>query len=83
MFFRVYFNRKREAPQIWSIDEGTQATEVNVINFQLLPGCTAKGFYTAEPVNDNSPSAYMIVEADYYNVHQGIAYFFKESQQLP
>jgi hypothetical protein len=28
--YRVYFNRRSEAPQVWSVDEGTQASEINV-----------------------------------------------------
>jgi hypothetical protein len=28
--WRVYFNRRREAPQVWSVDEGDQTSEVNV-----------------------------------------------------
>lgn len=29
-WYRVYYNRKREAPQVWSIDEGDQTSEINV-----------------------------------------------------
>jgi hypothetical protein len=36
--YRVYFNRAREWPQCWSVDEGTQDTEVNVCGFQI-DGC--------------------------------------------
>lgn len=72
--FRVYFNRKREAPQVWSIDEGTQASEINVINF-FTHGCPTSGRYNGEKANDNSPSAWMVVEADYYYIVEGIAHF--------
>ena len=33
--YRVYFNRKAEAPQVWSTDEGSQTTEINVIGYRL------------------------------------------------
>jgi hypothetical protein len=38
--YRVYFNRELEWPQCWSIDEGTQASEINVVAFRL-DGCVA------------------------------------------
>jgi hypothetical protein len=28
--YRCYFNRKNEYPAVWSIDEGSQASEINV-----------------------------------------------------
>jgi hypothetical protein len=73
--FRVYFNRKREAPQVWSFDEGTQASEVNVIDFRVLPGCTANGHYNFEKPNDDSPSAWMEVHADDYYMRGGVVFF--------
>lgn len=76
MIFRVYFNRKREAPQVWSIDEGDQSTEVNVINFRLGPWVTAEGEYNGQRVNDTTPSALMLVEAKGYRIVDGIAVFF-------
>lgn len=33
--YRIYFNRRREFPQVWSIDEGTQASEINVQHIVL------------------------------------------------
>jgi hypothetical protein len=75
--FRVYFNRKREAPQVWSVDEGSQESEVNVINFVVSEGCNAHGHYAGIPPNDNSPSAWMVVRADGYWISNGVAIFYR------
>lgn len=40
MTYRLYFNRCADFPQIWSIDEGTCATEVNVIGARAERGVT-------------------------------------------
>lgn len=76
--FRVYFNRHAEAPQVWSVDEGTQETEVNVINFHIGFGVTATGHYAKQPQSEalNVPSALMLVEADGYQVRHGVAEFY-------
>jgi hypothetical protein len=73
--YRAYFNRKREAPQVWSLDEGTQASEVNVIGFQTEPGCTMRSRYNGDKPNDDSPSAWVEIHADYYFIKDGIATF--------
>lgn len=38
--YRIYFNRLSEQPQVWSVDEGTQESEINVAKV-LLIGCNA------------------------------------------
>lgn len=73
--FRVYFNRHREFPQIWSFDEGDQASEVNVKNFHLLPGCTSQGGYNGNKPNDNWPSAWMEIVADEFYIRGGEVFF--------
>lgn len=42
MKYRVYFNRCPDFPQMWSVDEGTQDTEINVLGFRLTRGVTAE-----------------------------------------
>lgn len=74
--FRVYFNRKREAPQVWSIDEGSQESEVNLQAFVIGPGCTAISHYNGQPPNEDSPSAWIEVQAHGYEITRGAAYFF-------
>lgn len=34
--YRVYFNRRREWPQIWSVDEGDQSSEINVKEVDII-----------------------------------------------
>lgn len=34
MIYRLYFNRCEDFPQIWSIDQGTVETEINVADFR-------------------------------------------------
>lgn len=38
--YRLYFNRLNEAPQVWSIDEGQQTSEINVSSVSLV-NCNA------------------------------------------
>ena len=41
-FYRIYFNRKENAPCVWSIDEGTPATEVNVQWVTINTPCSTR-----------------------------------------
>jgi hypothetical protein len=34
---RVYFNKPNEAPQVWSVDEGSHASEINVQDMPKMP----------------------------------------------
>jgi hypothetical protein len=73
--YRAYFNRKREAPQVWSIDEGEQTSEINVQGFRLLPGCTARSVFNNTKPNEDSPSAWIEIHADGYYIRDGEVYF--------
>ena len=33
--YRIYFNRERDWPQCWSVDEGDQSSEINVCGFEI------------------------------------------------
>lgn len=63
--YRVYFNRELDFPQAWSVDEGDQTSEVNVIGFQILGAdCFAKVLPPAERVGldpKKSPLAWLQV----------------------
>jgi hypothetical protein len=61
MTYRIYFNRWRDAPLIWSVDEGTQATERNVreVRFDGVTGRTNTG----PGDNYHSPTVWIEVEA--------------------
>lgn len=73
--YRVYFNRKSEFPQVWSLDEGTQHSEVNIINFVIPQGCRSESRYNGEKPNEDSPVAWIEVQAIAFTIHDGIAYF--------
>lgn len=57
--YRVYFNRWNEYPNIWSVDQGTQETEVTVSQVHM-EGVSAKTM-TGNGDNVNSPSAWIEV----------------------
>lgn len=61
--YRIYFNRKVEAPQVWSVDEGDQSSEINVqwVEFQ---NCSVGSFYdNLVGVNPDTPCAWFQVYA--------------------
>ena len=57
--YRVYFNRWNEFPNIWSVDQGTQETEITVAQVQM-EGVSARTM-TGKGDNVNSPSAWIEV----------------------
>lgn len=71
MRYRVYFNRSREAPQVWSIDEGDQSSEINVQHVVIQGGAISK--WNKSKPNDSSPSAWFEVEG-FLRIAGGIAY---------
>lgn len=74
--YRVYFNREREWPQSWSVDEGSQATEINVVGFHI-EGCIVSSHTRPRQIEesfDNSPFAWLEVEG-YLQLKKGIATF--------
>jgi hypothetical protein len=74
VIFRAYFNRHREAPQVWSVDEGAQESEVNVMAF-FADGCPVRSRYNGMKVNEDSPSAWIEIEASRMDVAGGVAMF--------
>lgn len=61
MRYRIYFNRAADAPQVWSVDEGSHASEVNVQGVQVagnVPLATAHNLDAQEP----EPKAWMEAE---------------------
>lgn len=73
--YRVYFNRKSEFPQVWSCDEGTQDSEVNLIGFVIHQGCFTESHYSGAKPNEDSPSAWIEVTADYRYIVGGVMHF--------
>ena len=80
MTYRVYFNRRSEAPFVWSIDEGSADTEITVRSFSAGPGCELRSCYTGEVPNENTPVAWLEVDADALELQDRVARF--ESQGL-
>ena len=58
--YRIYFNRWNDAPLIWSVDEGTQATEriVREVRLENVTGVTRSG----PGDNVKSPTVWIEVE---------------------
>lgn len=70
--FRVYFNRLNEAPQIWSIDEGDQTTEINVTGLTMM-GCDVESKCNlSETDTENRPKAWFEVRG-FLRVEAGVA----------
>ncbi|HEY1808862.1 MAG TPA: hypothetical protein VGG42_09885 [Acidobacteriaceae bacterium] len=74
--FRAYFNRKSEAPQVWSVDEGTQESEVNVKEYLIPPGCGAQSHWNDTPANNDTPAAWITVTARGYKIIGGTLIFY-------
>jgi hypothetical protein len=64
--WRVYFNRSAEAPQVWSVDQGSINSEINVRGFDIGYGCTAHEGYDSKVVKGDTrhPRAWIVVTAD-------------------
>jgi hypothetical protein len=76
--WRVYFNRRNEAPQIWSIDEGDQTSETNVKDWKLHR-CDADSHedLSVKP-NPDTPTAWVeVIHATMQIIH-GVAHFFHD-----
>jgi hypothetical protein len=82
--FRAYFNKRGQLP--WSVDEGTQETEVNVTEFVITEGCRAESRFTGEKPNDHNPVAWIEITAIGFVIQDQVACFLGEplaNAQLP
>lgn len=74
--YRVYFNRLEGFPQIWSLDEGSPASEICVCNIVVDgPICKTKDSMTAD--SKFSPKAWFEIEG-ILTISEGTAYFRNE-----
>lgn len=80
MIFRAYFNRLNEAPQVWSIDEGTQASEINVKGF-VVYNCVVTARANYQKPNNDSPVAWIEIDAHGYVLVEGIAHFTRKAAE--
>lgn len=84
MKYRIYFNRKEDYPCIWSVDEGSSATEIRVQWFSIdkLNVWAQHGFgpqpHNTPERSENDPDAWIEVEG--YADFQGGGVIFKESK---
>lgn len=70
--YRVYFNRLNEAPQVWSVDEGTQASEINVSTVSLVRCNAVTRADLDETVNRDRPKVWFEVVGE-LQVVDGVA----------
>lgn len=75
--YRVYFNRHSDFPLVWSVDHGTQETEVNVRKVVTRNVRT----YTDSGPGDNlnSPTVWIVVEGGNLQILDDIAYIMPEA----
>lgn len=74
MIFRAYYNRSTDYPFVWSIDEGTQDTEVLVMAIIILPPCVTTTHCLNEKPNPDSPVCWLEISGTLEIVND-IAYF--------
>lgn len=77
--YRIYFNRKAEAPQVWSIDEGNQRSEFNVVDFKIHKvSMVEPGADFSVKVNQDTPTVWIWVRRAVMEMRQGVAHFFHD-----
>lgn len=54
---RVYFNRRQEAPCVWSVDLGDPSSEICVQSVQI--NATSLTVYNGKTANDHEPVAWV------------------------
>ncbi len=72
MTYRLYFNNYEDWPQVWSIDEGTPDTEVNVIGFRFDGAMPVTSGVSAD---NTQPRAWVSIDAKGLSIEHGIAVF--------
>ena len=76
MVYRAYFNRRQDAPLIWSIDEGSQASEQHVAQFTLELGTVARSIWNGKSSNPDTPVAWLEIIAEDMQIVADHAYFY-------
>lgn len=70
--YRIYFNKKADFPLVWSVDEGTQATERIV---RKVVTRNVRTFTDSGPGdNINSPTVWISVEDGHLQIIDDVAY---------
>ena len=73
MIYRAYYNKHSDAPQVWSIDEGTQDSEIHVLGFVTEGKVQSR--WNGERSQPDCPVAWIEIKADGFRVLNGIAIF--------
>lgn len=76
--YRVYFNRKAEFPQVWSVDEGAQGSEVNIISYELHRVNAISRYDSSTTPNPDTPSAWLEINYAVMELKGGVAHFFHD-----
>jgi hypothetical protein len=75
--FRCYYNRCEDAPQIWSVDEGDQTTEINVIDWRSHGCAIASGLQKGVPTTSKQvPKVWASIFNARLVVEKGVAHFY-------
>jgi hypothetical protein len=80
MDYRVYYNRHSDYPYIWSIDQGTQDTEINVTAIELHDIARVSSHYdsTVPHGSTEMPCVWFDVLHATLTVTDGRAHFFHD-----
>ena len=70
--FRAFFNQLNELPYLWSVDQGSIATEIKVRDWILI-GATARTRVNLQADNVNDPRTWVEVEASELEIVNEIA----------
>jgi hypothetical protein len=78
VIYRLYFNRCEDFPQIWSIDEGSTETEINVTDYRTEGHVTVRGgrapdFSAVDSLRE--PKAWAAIDACSLRIVDGVAVF--------
>ena len=80
IIYRAYFNSFQNAPQCWSVDEGTIDTEINVCGIFTV-GCQVVSRTLSEPEraavdSERQPVAWLEIPASRMRIEKGLAVFY-------
>lgn len=75
MDYRVYFHKRNgDDPVVWSVDEGTQASEIHVQGYTLNGVCAySQVNLEAKP---GEPGGWILVQGAFREINAGVAQFF-------
>jgi hypothetical protein len=61
-YLRVYFNKRSDFPNVWSVDDGNQDNEINVSKVCFGAEVYPETAYSGDKPNEDSPVAWLEVE---------------------